>query len=136
MLKQLLFGFTLAAMTAGVAPISNATETDLESQISNERGVKVTVTPQNISMNAKTWNFEVKLETHTRDLGEDLAKSSVLVADGKKYAPIGWEGAPPGGHHRKGKLSFNAIVPQPASMELQIRLTSDLSPRSFKWLLK
>ena len=53
------------------------------------------------------------LEAHTQDLSDDLAKSAVLIADGKQYMPVGWEGAQPGGHHRKGLLRFKAIVPKP-----------------------
>ena len=136
MLKQFLIGFVLATMAAGVISMGNAVETSLASQTSNERGVKVTVTPQNLSKEAKTWDFEAVLETHTQSLSDDLAKSSVLVADGKQYVPIGWEGAPPGGHHRKGSLRFKAITPQPPSVELQIRLTGEAAPRSFQWFLK
>ncbi|MBI1886867.1 MAG: hypothetical protein HYS19_00610 [Nitrosomonadales bacterium] len=120
----------------GIIAASNAAELGHAPQISNERGVKVTVTLQNILSEAKTLGFEVILETHTQDLSDDLAKSAVLIADGKQYLPLGWEGAPPGGHHRKGLLRFKAIVPQPRAMELQIRLAGDASPRSFKWLLK
>jgi hypothetical protein len=136
MLKQLLFGFTLAAMTAVVIPASNAAEVGLAPQVSNERSVKVTVTPKNLSQEAKTWEFEVTLETHAQDLKDDLAKVSTLIADGKQYAPLNWEGAPPGGHHRKGSLRFKAITPQPPSVELQIRLTGDAAPRSFQWTMK
>jgi hypothetical protein len=85
---------------------------------------------------AKTWDFEVTLETHTQDLGDDLSRSALLVAGGKQYSPLGWEGAAPGGHHRKGLLRFKVIVPQPDSIELQIRLAGDAAPRSFKWILK
>ena len=136
MLKQFLFGFTLAAITAGVIPASNAAETALAPQVSNDRSIKVTVAPKSLSQEAKTWDFEVKLETHTQDLSYDLAKSSVLVAEGKQYAPLGWEGATPGGHHRKGSLHFKAVTPQPPSVELQIRLSGDAVPRSFRWVLK
>lgn len=144
MRKQFLISLVFAAMAAyscihdsgvvRIIAVSNAAE--LAPQISNERGVKVTVAPQGILSAAKTWDFQVVLETHTRDLGDDLAKSSLLIADGKQYLPLGWEGAPPGGHHRKGLLRFKAIIPQPQAMELQIRLADDVSPRSFKWLLK
>ncbi len=133
MLKQLLIVFTLAA---GVIAIGNAAETGLAAQTSDERGVKVTVSAMNLYKEVETWDFEVTLESHTQDLKIDMAKSSILIADGKQYAPLGWEGAPPGGHHRKGILRFKAITPKPASVELQIRLISDPSPRSFRWPLK
>ncbi len=133
MLKQLLLVFTLAA---GVIAIGNAAETGLAAQTSDERGVKVTVSAMNLYKEVETWDFEVTLESHTQDLKIDMAKSSILIADGKQYAPLGWEGAPPGGHHRKGILRFKAITPKPASVELQIRLISDPSPRSFRWPLK
>ncbi len=136
MLKRYLSGLALAAMAAGAISTSNAAETGLAPQTSNERGVKVTVAPQELSLDAKTWDFEVTLETHTQNLGDDLTKSALLVAEGKQYSPLGWEGAAPGGHHRKGLLRFKAIVPQPDSIELQIRLAGDASPRSFKWVLK
>jgi hypothetical protein len=60
----------------------------------------------------------------------------VLIADGAKYLPLSWEGTAPGGHHRKGVLRFKAIVPPPRSVELQILLSGDTSPRSFTWRLK
>lgn len=59
-----------------------------------------------------------------------------LVADGKQYLPLGWDGAPPGGHHRKGTLRFKSIRPWPKEMELRIRLAADHAPRSFKWQSK
>ena len=146
MRKQFLTGLAVAAIAAytcteefGLVKFiaaSNAAELGYAPQVSNEREIKVTATLQNIPSEAKTWDFEVTLETHTKALGDDLVKSSMLIADGKQYTPLDWEGAPPGGHHRKGLLRFKAITPQPRSMELQIRLTGDTSPRSFKWLLK
>lgn len=140
MRRQFLIGFIFAAIaayacTGGIAA-SGAAEFKYAPQVSNEREIKVTTTLQKMPNGAKTWDFEVTLETHTKALNDDLAKSSVLVADGKQYLPLSWEGAPPGGHHRKGKLRFKAITPQPAAVELQIRLASDPAPRSFKWLLK
>jgi hypothetical protein len=136
MLKQYLFGFTLVAIAAGVIGMGNAAEPGYAPQVSNERQVKITATLQNITKEAKTWDIEVSLETHTHALSEFLENTSMLIADGKQYKPMGWEGSPPGGHHRKGVLRFKAIDPQPASVELQIRLIGDPSPRSFQWILK
>jgi len=135
MLKKLLGRLALAATIAFPCAYSGyAAEMGFAPQTSNERSIKVTVAPQAIA--AATWDFEVTLESHTQSLNDDLAKSSVLVADGKRYLPLGWEGAPPGGHHRKGLLRFKAAAPQPPLIELQIRLAGDTSPRSFKWTLK
>src|SRR3989338_4891239 len=146
MRKQFFMGLAVAALAAysnihdsvafRIIAVSAAAELGHVPQISNERGVKVAVTLQNTPNEAEAWDFEVVLETHTKTLNDDLAKSSVLIADGRQYLPLGWEGAPPGGHHRKGSLRFKAIAPQPQIIELQIRLAGDASPRSSKWLLK
>ena len=144
MRKQFLIGLAFAAIAAyscigdfgNVIAISNAAESGYAPQVSNEREIKVTATLNNIPSAAKTWDFAVSLETHTQPMNDDLAKASVLIAGGKQYLPLGWEGSPPGGHHRKGLLRFEAIAPLPASVELQIRLIGDPSPRSFKWQLK
>lgn len=138
MLKKHWGGLAFAMMIVfthnGLIATCDAAE--IAPQTSNERGIKVTATLQAIAADAKTWTFEVTLETHTQPLNDDLARSATLIADGKQYLPLAWEGALPGGHHRKGVLRFKAIVPQPRSMELQIRLAGDKSPRSFKWLIK
>lgn len=146
MRKQYLTGLVIAAIAAyssiddfgvmNVIAVSNAAEPGYAQQVSNEREVKVMVTLQNIPNDAKTWAFAVALETHTQPMNDDLAKSALLIAGGKQYLPLGWEGSPPGGHHRKGLLRFGAIVPLPASVELQIRLIGDPSPRNFRWQLK
>lgn len=136
MLKQFLIGFTLAVMFAGMVPLSHAADAGPAAQTSNDRGIKVTVTPPSFSKAAQTWDFEVSLETHTQDLGDDLAKASILIADGKRYTAFDWKGAPPGGHHRKGTLQFKSVTPRPPSVELQIRLAGESAPRSFRWLLK
>lgn len=146
MRKQYLIGLAVAAIAAysytqdsrvvEIISVSSAAELGFAPQVSNERQVKITATLQSIPKDAKTWDFEVVLETHTHALSDGLESSSVLIADGKQYKPVGWEGSPPGGHHRKGMLHFKAIAPQPASVELQIRLIGDPSPRSFKWQLK
>lgn len=146
MRTQFLIGLVVAATVVyscigdfgveNVISISNAAVYEYAPKISIERGIKVTAALQNIPSGAKTWDFLVTLESHTQDLSDDLSKSSMLIADGKQYTPLGWEGAPPGGHHRKGILHFKAISPQPASVELQIDLAGDRAARSFKWLLK
>lgn len=146
MRKNFLIGLAIAAIAvysyphdfeaAKLISISSAAEAGYAPQVSNVREIKVTAALQAIPSAAKTWDFEMTLESHTHALSDDLTKSTVLIAGGKQHTPLSWEGAPPGGHHRKGRLHFKAITPQPASVDLQIRLSGDSSPRSFKWLLK
>lgn len=136
MLKRYLSGLALVVATAGAISMASAAEAGPAPRSSDERGVKVTVIPQELALDAETWDFEVTLETHTQNLGDDLAKSALLIAGGTKLMPLDWKGAAPGGHHRKGLLRFKAIVPRPGSIELRIRLAGDASPRSFKWVLK
>src|SRR5574340_794829 len=104
-------------------------------QTSNLSGVKITVSPQGFPSDAKTWDFDITLETHTQPLDDDLVNASTLFADGKPYRPLGWEGAPPGGHHRKGILRFDAVTALPQAIELQIRRAGEPNPRIFRWQL-
>ncbi|MBI3479701.1 MAG: hypothetical protein HY016_05000 [Nitrosomonadales bacterium] len=131
-----VFSFTGNLGAVNIIAMSYAAESGYAPQVSDELGIKVTATLQKILQGAKTWDVEVSLETHTHALSEMLENSAVLIADGKQYQPLGWEGSPPGGHHRKGLLRFAAVTPRPASVELQIRLVGDPTPRSFKWKLK
>lgn len=135
MLKQIMLGISFAGMLVlpYVSDLMAAEMTDSVQRTSNERGVKVTVVPKNLLSGAKAWEFEVTLETHTQSLNDDLARSSVLIAGGMQYAPLGWEGTPPSGHHRKGLLRFKTVMPRPQSVELQIRLGGETAPRSFQW---
>jgi hypothetical protein len=124
------------ASLPGVAACDSAqAETALAAQTSSQAGVKISVEPRGFSPGAKTWDFAVTLETHTEALGDDLARTSTLVADGKPYLPTAWRGDPPGGHHRKGVLRFYAVVPRPHSVELQIHRRGEAQPRLFRWQL-
>lgn len=100
-------------------------------------GVTVAVTPGDLGGNAKTWDFSVVLDTHSQELSDDLAKSAVLVDDkGNQYKAIAWDGAGPGGHHRKGVVKFKPIAPKPQAIELRISRAGEPAPRSFRWQLR
>ena len=109
----------------------------LETRKSSVAGVTVAVTPRGVSEGAASWDFKVVLDTHSTDLSDDLAKSSALLDSvGRKHAPVTWEGAPPGGHHREGVLRFKAVSPSPEWIELRIERPSESQPRTFRWELK
>ncbi|MBI5651119.1 MAG: hypothetical protein HZC40_11850 [Chloroflexi bacterium] len=78
--------------------------------------------------------FTVAMNTHSVDLVDDLTQTAILRDDaGKEYAPIAWEGAGPGGHHREGKLKFAAFKTKPKSVELVIKNLAQVSARTFRW---
>jgi hypothetical protein len=128
-LKSALAVFLLAA----ALPAAGA---ELPTQKSADRGVTVAVTPQNLAAGAANWDFKVVLDTHSADLSDDLVKTTVLVdGSGRRYTPVAWDGAGPGGHHREGILRFKPISPRPPSIELQITRSGEAAPRTFRWQL-
>ena len=131
-LKRVALVCLLAA--AIVLPAAAA---ELGVQKSSSGGVTVAVTPQNLVASAKSWDFKVVLDSHSGELNDDLVKTATLIDDkGGRHAPVKWEGAGPGGHHREGTLSFSAIAPRPGAVELQIQRLGESKPRSFRWQLK
>jgi hypothetical protein len=115
-----------------IAPSITATEPAL--QRSAQRGVTIVVTPQAVTRDEPAWDVKVVLDTHSQDLSDDLTKSTALIdGTGKRYVPIAWEGAPPGGHRREGVLRFAPIKPAPASLELGIERAGESESRSFRW---
>lgn len=131
-LKSMLVAFVLAAATA--LPAAAA---ELDAQKSTDRGVTVAVTPRIPANGAGSWDFKIVLDTHSADLSDDLTKSATLIdGDGRRYTPVAWDGAGPGGHHREGVLRFKPISPRPQSVELQIARNGEAAPRAFRWQLK
>jgi hypothetical protein len=127
----LLVGFASNPLLATGFGEANAAE--MATQTSSQGGVKITVESRGFPRDARTWDFAITLETHTQTLDDDLVHASALFADGKPYRPLGWDGSPPGGHHRKGVLRFEAVTPLPKAVELQIRRAGEASPRIFRW---
>ncbi len=149
MKKTVITILSLAAFIGGFIifynpkPISNPTENNSqgaavgqkwESKIDEQASVTVTVTPTDISTNAKEWKFDIVMNTHSVELDQDMVQSSILYDDqGREYRPVRWDG-PSGGHHREGVLVFNPIIPMPKSVELKITGIADVV-RTFTWQL-
>jgi hypothetical protein len=131
-LKQIVMLASLFAVSAAF-PAASA---ELGTQKSSEHGVTVAVTPQELSSNARTWDFKIVLDTHSGDLNDDLLKTAVLLdGTGTQHAPVAWDGAAPGGHHREGVLKFKPVSPTPDTIELRIQRPGESAPRSFRWQL-
>lgn len=125
----------LFALTAALVALEAWAQ--LPAQKSSANGVTVTVTPADLGSAARSWDFAVVLDTHTQDLSDDLTKISVLMDDkSNAYKALAWDGAGPGGHHRKGVLRFPAIVPRPKAVELRMTRVGEAQSRVFRWDLK
>jgi hypothetical protein len=110
---------------------------ELPTRKDSSNGVTVAVTPVNLAPGAKTWDFSVVLDTHTQDLSDDLAKSAVLVDErGNESKPLAWDGAAPGGHHRRGVLKFRPLEPRPKTVELRLTRPREGKPRIYRWSLE
>ena len=88
---------------------------------------------------AQTLDFQVTMDTHTVELGVDLAKMAALQVAGKEVAATNWQTPSTGGHHVEGVLSFPVTVDgQPTlegatSFSLLIRNLADVPERTFTW---
>jgi len=131
------FGYLLAALV--LIPLagsfSSVAYADTLAAMENDEGqVTVSVTPLDVSETASAWRFEVRLNTHAVPIAQDMMSVAVL-GDGTGYEekPLAWQGDPPGGHHRKGELSFKPISPRPSSVTLRIREVGGVPERAFTW---
>lgn len=126
--------FLLPWCTTSLLAVGAAAAQGLSTQTSAVAGVTVKATPRALPGGA--WEFEIVFDTHTQELKDDLAKSASLVAGDRTLSPAAWQGDPPGSHHRKGVLKFNAVDPRPQEIELRITRPGEPKPRSFRWQLK
>ena len=144
----------LAACVGPVAPTqSTATAVGVSIEVvpgdsvdalarSDEQGaVGFVVTPLNLDAPGDALDFDVSMNTHSVDLGWDLAAQSRLVTDtGREVTGQSW---PMGsGHHYEGTLSFPAttnvgqsLLDGAKSLTLTIAGT-DVAERVFTWELK
>jgi hypothetical protein len=124
---SLLFLFCLL-----IVPASWAGE-DLAQQTNREGKVTVKVTPLDLAAASVQWRFEIAFDTHVTALDHDLLAIAALDGGNGESAPIAWEGDAPGGHHRKGILTFKPLQPAPAAVTLKIRQVGGVAERHFNW---
>lgn len=108
--------------------------------VQSNTGGSVTIDVEWVVVENNSLIFKVAMNTHSVDLDQyDLGKLAVLRDDtGNEYRPLSWDSAP-GGHHRKGNLTF----PVPDSLnrgkaeyvEIVIRDVAGIKKRVLKWEL-
>ncbi|MDP3982200.1 MAG: hypothetical protein Q8P70_01465 [bacterium] len=109
-------------------------QTGLETQTISAGTVTISVTPTRALEGEML--FSVLLDTHSVELTANLERDAVLQTNqGKEYRPTGWEGDPPGGHHRTGVLAFSLTSPLPQSITLLLSGVEGETPQSFFWIL-
>jgi hypothetical protein len=117
------------------------TTADSLTRVDEQGAVVIRVTPLNLTNPGETVDFEVDMNTHSVDLGMNLAELATLTTDtGQKIAAVKWE-APGGGHHVAGKLLFPSttggkpLLQGATKLALSLRDVS-VPGRVFTWDLK
>jgi hypothetical protein len=127
-------GVVLIALLVVAGWLSNANA--YESITSRANNVTVDVVPVQLA-SGKPAKFEVRMNTHSVPLEQDLVVVSTLKDDlGGNYKPVKWEGSPPGGHHRRGVLEFPVLKGSPKSVKLVIREVAGVPERIFEWKIE
>jgi len=135
-MKNLKWIITLAMILAVTVSLGLADAAlAYESRSNNEKSVRVDVSPVALSQ-GQSVVFTIRLNTHSVPLEQDLAAVSELRDDqGRTYKALRWEGSPPGGHHRSGKLIFPELAGPVGALTLVIRDIGGIE-RTFEWQLK
>ena len=107
-----------------------------ERQSNKENGVQVDAIPVELKAGSEV-RFEVRMNTHSVELDQDLTSISSLKDNrGNTFQATGWDGSPPGGHHRSGTLSFPALAQGTETVTLIIKGVGKDSERIFIWRLQ
>lgn len=108
--------------------------------VQSHTGGKVTIDVEWLGLDNGVLTFRVAMNTHSVELdGYDLINLSMLRDDmGNEYYPESWDSRP-GGHHRKGILTFpvpDSIGQQHAEyVELVIRDVAGIANRTLMWMM-
>ena len=119
----------IVVMALGLAVDAGA----YEMRSNGENRVRVDVKPVQL-VPGQTAKFEVRMNSHSETLGEDMvAISSLKDSAGRLYQATAWQGSEPGGHHRKGVLEFPELGNNTESITLIIRKVAKVPERTFEW---
>jgi hypothetical protein len=113
------------------------------SQSAEDGAVTVEITPLNLAdAKASALDFKVVMNTHSVELGVDLAKLAVLKVGDNEVVAKGWQAPAGSGHHVEGTLSFPAktadgkpLLADATGFSIAIRNLAGVSERTFTWKL-
>ena len=88
----------------------------------------ITVKIQPRRVDSSGAEFAVSFDTHSVDLGLDVAANAHLTVGRNQWTTPVWSGDGPGGHHRAGTVGFTSAGPPAGAMTLHLSgLASQLS---------
>ena len=129
----------LALAAVGIAALVVGLKADAstyEMKSNRENSVRVDVQPVLLKPGQPA-KFEVRMNTHSENLGEDMvAVSSLKDNAGRLYQATSWRGSGPGGHHRKGVLEFPHLEENTASVTLVLKGIASVPERNFEWTVE
>lgn len=140
----------VALATATLSPAKPSTNSANTNTDRSDRGAgNVTVVATWLLAPAKGFDpsteigFEVKLDTHSVELGAyDLSKIITLRdGAGREYAPLRWTGVADASHHRDGIIAFARadeqsrplIAESTQALELVVRDVAGIKERVLRW---
>ena len=132
---------TATPLPSDLQPAPDLAESAFPSRIDEQGAIVFEITPLNLGSPTDTFQFDVKMNTHSIDLSMDLATLATLNTDtGVSVGSTLWD-APRGGHHVEGKLIFPATQAGRPLLESATKLTLtiinvDAPTRIFEWALK
>ena len=130
-----IFGIAVLIIIAGAIGLAvNAGAYEMRSN--RENRVRVDVKPVQL-VPGQPARFEVRMNTHSEALGEDMVAVSTLKDNkGREYQATAWQGSAPGSHHRKGVLEFQDLGDNTASIILTIKGIANVPERIFEWTVE
>lgn len=97
--------------------------------------VTVAVTPVELTP-GKSAVFQVVFDTHSVNLAFDVSQIAELRDEkGMTYGTPTWNGDPPGGHHRRGTLTFPTPLNKTQRILLILNNVAGIPQRTFRWNL-
>lgn len=131
------FAFTaLSQQSLAESKPSSAQASDFKAASNSGGGLDVEVTPLALAPGMESV-FEVSFNTHQGSLDFEVAQVAFLEDDkGNDYKALKWEGDAPTGHHRSGKLYFEAVKEGAGKVALRIEGVYGVPERVFEWGLK